>query len=97
MKRLISGGIAVGVLLALTVAWGAGAEPFMRVTPGELKALIDRKEPNLVVVDSRGNEEYQEAHIRTAVNIPLSVQEQNPGVLRFAKGAPIVFYCNGFS
>ena len=98
MKKLLSLGIVIGMLFVVAVAvWGAGSEPFASITANALKALIDRNEPTLVIIDSRSNEEYQEAHIRTAISIPLVVQEQNPQVLRFAKNARIVFYCNGFS
>jgi Rhodanese-like domain len=81
---------------AVTV-WPAGNEPFQRITSSQLKAMLDRQEQDLVIIDTRSPGEYQEAHIRGAVNVPLPVLERSPQALIYAKGARLVFYCNGFT
>ncbi|GAM10912.1 hypothetical protein OR1_03212 [Geobacter sp. OR-1] len=97
MKRILW--LVVSLLLVTAgLACGAGKqpEPFTVVSSEELKAMIDRNEPGLEVIDARTPEEYQEVHIKGAKNIPLPVLEKNPAELAFPKDAKLVFYCNGF-
>ena len=61
----------------------------------QLKALVESKAPGLVLIDARTPPEYQEAHILNAINIPLPVLEKDGTVLKAAKDAHLVFYCNG--
>jgi predicted sulfurtransferase len=89
--------VAVGLLGLITAAWAAGNEPYLRLSSSDLKVMMERPEKDLVIIDSRSTAEYQEAHIKGAVSLPLSVQESTPSSLAFAKDAKIVFYCNGFS
>jgi rhodanese-related sulfurtransferase len=64
------------LLLALLVGWVGAApagdpeapERYMKVT--EVKALLDQKK-RLLFVDVRPREQFDELHIRGAVNIPL--------------------------
>jgi len=85
------------LLWPAVATWSASNEPFQRMTSSELKTMMDRQEQDLAIIDSRSPGEYQEAHIRGAVNIPLSTQERSPQALSFPKGAKLVFYCNGFT
>lgn len=94
--RLLLLVLIAALLGCAAMVWPANPQP-APLTVVALKAMIDRPEANLVIVDSRGADEFQEAHIRGAVNIPLTTQEKKPQSLRFAKEAKIVFYCNGFS
>ena len=71
-------------------------ELYVVVTSEELKAMLDRQEPGLVVIDARNPEEFQEVHIRSAVNIPWPRLEKDKTLLTFPKESKIVFYCNGF-
>jgi len=48
-----------------------------------------------VVVDARNPEEYQEVHIRGAVNVPVKNFEKFAHRLPEDRSARIVFYCNG--
>ncbi len=41
-----------------------------RISPGEVKALLDAGS-NIVIVDTRSREEYERAHIAGAISIPL--------------------------
>ncbi len=97
MKRIV---LLVMIGLLVTAALAVGAEkkqePFGVVTSEEVKSMIDRMEPGLVVIDARTPAEYQEVHIKGAVNIPLPTLEKDPAALTFPKDAKLVFYCNGF-
>jgi rhodanese-related sulfurtransferase len=73
-------------------AFGGDVGP---VTSAELKAMIDRNEPGLVVIDSRSRSQYEEAHIKGAISIPLEEMEQNAELPRVSKDARLVFYCSG--
>ncbi len=92
--------VVVGLLLAFTLPSLADekgkAEPFTVITSEELKAMLDRQEPGMVVIDAREPEEFQEVHIQTAINVPWSKLEKGKVQLDFPKGLKIVFYCNGF-
>ena len=65
------------------------------LTSAELKAMIDRNEPGLVIIDSRSQSQYEEAHIKGAISIPLMDMEQNPALPEAPKDARLVFYCSG--
>ena len=65
------------------------------LTGAELKAMIDRNEPGLVIIDSRSQSQYEETHIKGAINIPLMDMEQNPALPEAPKDARLVFYCSG--
>jgi len=88
--------LLLAVVLPAVAAEQGKAEPYTVVTSEELKAMIDRQEPGLVVIDARNPEEFQEVHIRTAVNVPWSKLEKDKSLLVFPKEAKLVFYCNGF-
>ena len=65
------------------------------VTSAELKVMIDRNEPGLMIIDSRSQSQYEEAHIRGAISIPLAEMEQDPALPKAAKTVTLVFYCSG--
>lgn len=65
------------------------------VTGAELKALIDRNEPGLVIIDSRSQSQYEESHIKGSTSIPLEEMEQNQELPKVPKAARLVFYCSG--
>lgn len=88
--------VIVGLLLCGVTSVVAG-DVFTVITSEELKAMIDRKEPDLVLVDTRSSEEYQEAHIKGAVSIPWAKLEKNALVLNFPKESKVLFYCSGSS
>lgn len=89
--------LMVFALLLIVGAAGATAEPYKILTGLELKAMLDRNEPGLVVVDTRTAAEYGEAHIKGAVSIPLNVMASNPSIMQYPLTERIVFYCNGFT
>lgn len=61
----------------------------------ELKALVEADARTFMLVDARNPEEYREAHIPGAVNIPQSQFESFTGLLPADKNVMLVFYCNG--
>lgn len=63
-----------------------------KVSPQELKALIDSQKNNFTIVDVRDKEEYAEGHIPGAVNIPLASFAARSGELD--KKKTIIVYCN---
>ena len=71
MRRLVT--IA---LLASAVAWAAPAPaddpevPEKYLSVDEAKALVDKRQP-VVFIDVREKPQYEDLHIRGAVNIPL--------------------------
>lgn len=64
------------------------------VTTDQVKAMVDQKAA-FVLIDSRTVQEYQEAHIIGAINIPEKNAEEHFGLLPADKNARLVIYCNG--
>jgi rhodanese-related sulfurtransferase len=96
--------ITLLTILCITV-WLAGAglasaadgqpAPYRTVTTEELKKLIDSGKSAPLVVDARNPEEFDEVHIKDAVNIPVAKLEKDPALLPADRQRSIVFYCNG--
>lgn len=83
--------------VGMTASEGSAESTYKVVTSEELKAMLDSKVPGLMVIDARFPEEYQKAHIKDAVNIPLEILEKNAAMLGVPKDAKLVFYCNGIT
>lgn len=85
----------VSLLALLLVTGPAHADnTYAVLTTAELKQLLDQ-DSKIMVVDARNPEEYQEVHIRNAINIPEKKFVENTGLLPTDKTQQIVFYCNG--
>jgi rhodanese-related sulfurtransferase len=73
MQRLV--GI---VLLAAVMAWAAPAPagnpevPEKYISVDQAKALLDKREP-VLFIDVREKSQYDDLHIKGAINIPLGV------------------------
>jgi rhodanese-related sulfurtransferase len=76
-------------------ALDATKDGYTIVTSEELRAMISRQLPGLVVIDARTAEEYQQEHVKGAVNVPEPELSRNKTLLTFPKDARLVFYCNG--
>jgi len=61
-----------------------------RITPGELKALMDKGE-NIVIFDVRAREARGETRVKGAVTMPLNELEGRIGEIPF--GALVAAYC----
>ena len=66
-----------------------------KISPAELKQLIDAGSKDIIIIDARDESEYKEGHIPTAINIPAdriaSKQDSLP------KDKTLVIYCNAGS
>jgi rhodanese-related sulfurtransferase len=96
-RRVLRGGITVFAVIAAFLIFHAparAASDFPVITTDEVKSFIDRKE-NMVIIDARTPEEYKDAHIPGAVNIPEKGFEQAVAQLPADKRILLVFYCNG--
>ena len=80
--------------LSVPVPAGAG-ESIAPLSAGELKRMMDLKTPGLVIIDSRSANQFEEAHIKGAVNIPLGEMEQDVTLPKVPKDSLLVFYCSG--
>jgi len=89
-------GMLLFFLFFLSVPVPTGAvESIGSLGAGELKGMIDLKTPGLVIIDSRSASQFEEAHIKGAVNIPLGEMEQDPTLPKVPKDSWLVFYCSG--
>ena len=64
----------------------------MKIKPAELKALIDAKSGDAVIVDVRDESEFAEGHIPAAINIPVEAFATRSEIL--PKEKKIIVYCN---
>ncbi|MFT4809386.1 MAG: phage shock protein E [Paraglaciecola sp.] len=55
--------------------------------------LLKANTKNVVIVDVRTPEEFQQGHIPNAINVPLSDIIENPTILKSSQEKPIVLYC----
>ncbi|AJY68748.1 rhodanese-like domain-containing protein [Geobacter sulfurreducens] len=96
MKRIVQRALACAVLALGILAGGAGwaAGDYPVVTTDHLKAMIDEKQ-DFLLIDARTPEEYAEAHIVGAVNVPEKTFDSASAQLPADKAKLIVFYCNG--
>ena len=91
----------MGLLLLLLVVFGlqvhavAKDESYKVIGHAELKAKTDADLRNFLLVDSRNPEEFREAHIPGAVNIPQKNMDRLLGLFPADKSTQIIFYCNG--
>ncbi|MFC1843922.1 rhodanese-like domain-containing protein [Thermodesulfobacteriota bacterium] len=83
------------IMLGFQVQAVAKDEVYQVIGHAELKAITDADLRNFLLVDSRNPEEYQEAHIPGAVNIPQKKMEGFWGLFPADKRTQIIFYCNG--
>ena len=89
-------GMLLAVLLLLSIpALAVAGEAFEYLSAGKLKELIELKPPGLLIVDSRSAHQFEQAHIKAAVNIPLEVMEQDAKLPNVPKDSWLVFYCSG--
>ena len=83
------------ILLGINAPAYAAGESYQVMGHTALKAKIDSDRHNFLLVDSRNPEEYREAHIPGAVNIPQKNMDEMFGLLPSDKDFQIIFYCNG--
>ncbi len=69
--------------------------PYQTIKTAELKAVWEKKSKDLLIVDTRNPEEYDDVHIPGAVNIPQKKFDEYTHLLPSEKSVRLVFYCNG--
>ncbi len=101
MKKMISVSAVTLFIAALVSCSTGGASKTSSVqvklntiSTDQLKKMLDERK-NFLLVDARSTQEYQEAHIKGAVNIPEKNLEENKSLLPADKSTPIIIYCNG--
>ena len=87
--------LIVALLLISTAAWAQNYN-FTNITAEEVKKRIDQP-GKVLIVDTRPEKEYGQAHIPTAINIPSSQFKSIRNLLPQDKVMPIIFYCRGYS
>ena len=93
--RIVYGLLALLLLAACSSAAGAAPEitskdDVPRITPQEVVAQQEAGK-EIVLVDARSLDSYQERHIAGSISVPMSEVGDRLGEL--PKGAHIVFYC----
>jgi len=83
-------------LLLASVAACAQSSNFTNLTAEEVKKRIDQR-GKVLIVDTRPEKEYRQAHIPTAINITSSQFKSIRNLLPQDKVMPIIFYCRGYS
>ncbi|MHB8067805.1 MAG: sulfurtransferase [Desulfobaccales bacterium] len=80
--------LALGLILLLAapargVPQGGYAHPEILIQPEELKALVDRKDPNLRIIDVRHKAKYYLGHVPGALEVwrPDLEDKKNPGLI----------------
>jgi len=68
----------------------ASAEEIQRITPEDLKKLIESK-ADIVIVDNQPKEAYDMEHIPTAVNFPWVAKIKGP--VNLPGNKLLIFYC----
>jgi len=86
--------LVICTLVLQTAVYGAD-EGYRIIGHAELKAKIEADQRNFLLVDARNPEEYREAHIPGAINIPQKKIESYLGILPSDRNSEIIFYCNG--
>lgn len=67
---------------------------FALIDTDNLKKLLDAK-AEMIVVDARNPEEFQEVHVRGAISVPVKQWGKYGSRLPEDKEARVIFYCNG--
>ncbi len=85
------------LLIAELVKRGAipYSEGYRVINSPQLKKMVDSKSDDILVIDARNPEEYQEVHIPRSINLPEKKFADNEHLLPESKKTTIVFYCNG--
>lgn len=87
--------LIVALLLA-SIAACAQNSNFTDLTAEEVKKRLDQP-GKVLIVDTRPEKEYRQAHIPNAINIPSSQFKSIRNLLPQDKVMPIIFYCRGYS
>ena len=85
----------VGILtVASVLAASSPAESFPIITTEQLQSMLEKKK-HFLLIDARSPQEYADAHIIGAVNIPDKAFKKYQSKLPRDKNSFLVIYCNG--
>lgn len=93
-SRMMAFALFVGIACLGPLTAARAEIPYEIVTTDQVKAMIDQKQP-FVLIDARSPQEYQEAHLPGALNIPEKELQANKASLPGDKSTLLVIYCNG--
>lgn len=99
MKRVITSAILIFAIVSSSFAWS----DFKTIDTAQLHSMVvdnayrleGGRRAQFTVIDARTKEEYDEAHIFSAISIPENVFEKSKNLLPGDTGMPLVVYCNG--
>lgn len=91
MSRIIVISLLAGLIACCFFA-NAMALKFMSITPEALKALMDKGDENILIVDTQPRAVYEQGHIKGAVNLPWAAEISSPGDLTYDK--LLILYCD---
>ncbi len=94
MKKIIIIGIVVSQML-LSFSWAAGEEnlPYRTISLKKLQERQD-KNPNLIIIDTRGGKTFDGVMIKDAVNLPThDIDNERLAQIVPHKDNEVVFYC----
>ncbi len=94
MGRSVISLLILFLMLATALPIFAADAEFKSVSSEALKDMLDEKW-TFTLVDARTPDEYQVAHLPTAVNITEKDFDKGVALLPREKGALVVLYCNG--
>jgi rhodanese-related sulfurtransferase len=86
--------ISISLIVTLLAPIALADTQFNIISTDELKALLDENK-DFILIDTRSKEEYQEAHIVNAINIPEKDFEKIAPTFLQDKEKMLVFYCSG--
>ncbi len=94
-KKFILFFLLLGCCLFIGNAQAADSSQAKIITAEQLKTILDTAQYPYVVIDARNPEEYQEVHIKGAINVPVNDFRKSKHLLPKNKSIELIFYCNG--
>lgn len=95
MKKLIITFLLLGGFVLTPNTYAAQKAPVTIISAKELKTIIDTAHYPYVLIDARTPEEFKDAHIIRAINVPVNKFQEYKHLLPTKKSERLIFYCNG--
>jgi len=84
-----------GLLYSTALAESSKIKPYQIIDTETLKTEWKAKPKDLLVIDTRNPEEFEDIHIPGAVNLPFKKFDTYKHLLPSEKSVRLVFYCSG--
>lgn len=88
-RKLVAAFIVPLICLIHTNGW---SQTFRYTTPEALKELIEKKDDDILIVDTQPKGAYKHGHIKGAINFPWAMEISSPGDLPEDK--TLILYCD---